>query len=302
LWESKQITGEPAAKQVENGGKAMWSFVSDIYTNRYGEVIIDVIFTYIIASCGFWVLRYSLHQFFQRTSFIDEKKEGTIESVIKNTSKYLTLILVLITAIQPFVDWRNILVAGGVLTAIVGFGAQSAIKDFLYGFFFLFEGQLKKGDFVTINNELAGTVEELGFRAVSVRLTDGRLMTVPNGEVLKVVNGNVNHRRVFESAIIDFKEDPARVRVVLESLCEELNELHTEYLLRDTEGEFVETYRYWGLSSLDASPYGFKFSIVATVQDVHYLQAAQEAKFRLAKRLHEEGILLPSIRAIYAQQ
>ncbi|MFP3124492.1 MULTISPECIES: mechanosensitive ion channel family protein [Bacillaceae] len=280
----------------------MWSFVSGIYANRYGEVIIDVIFTYIIASCGFWVLRYSLHQFFQRTSFIDEKKEGTIESVVKNTSKYLTLILVLITAIQPFVDWRNILVAGGVLTAIVGFGAQSAIKDFLYGFFFLFEGQLKKGDFVTINNELAGAVEELGFRAVSVRLTDGRLMTVPNGEVLKVINGNVNHRRVFESVIIDFKEDPARVRVLLESLCEELNELHMEYLLRDTDGEFVEAYHYWGLSSLDASPYGFKFSIVATVQDVHYLQAAQEAKFRLAKRLHEEGILLPSIRAVYAQQ
>ncbi len=280
----------------------MWSFVSGIYANRYGEVVIDVIVTYIIASCGFWVLRYSLHQFFQRTSFIDEKKEGTIESVVKNTSKYLTLIIILITAIQPFVDWRNILVAGGVLTAIVGFGAQSAIKDFLYGFFFLFEGQLKKGDFVTINNELAGAVEELGFRAVSVRLTDGRLMTVPNGEVLKVINGNVNHRRVFESVIIDFKEDPARVRVLLESLCEELNELHMEYLLRDTDGEVVEAYHYWGLSSLDASPYGFKFSIVATVQDVHYLQAAQEAKFRLAKRLHEEGILLPSIRAIYAQQ
>ncbi|GAA3322088.1 hypothetical protein GCM10020331_040560 [Ectobacillus funiculus] len=210
----------------------------------------------------------------------------------------------MITAIQPFVDWRNILVAGGVLTAIVGFGAQSAIKDFLYGFFSSYlKASSKKGDFVTINNELAGAVEELGFRAVSVRLTDGRLMTVPNGEVLKVINGNVNHRRVFfESVIIDFKEDPARVRVLLESLCEELNELHMEYLLRDTDGEFVEAYHYWGLSSLDASPYGFKFSIVATVQDMHYLQAAQEAKFRLAKRLHEEGILLPSIRAVYAQQ
>lgn len=280
----------------------MWSFVSGIYNNRYGEVIIDVIFTYIITYCGFWVLRHSLHQFFQRTSFIDEKKEGTIESVVKNTSKYLTLIIVLVTAIQPFVDWRNILVAGGVLTAIVGFGAQSAIKDFLYGFFFLFEGQLKKGDFVTINNELAGNVEELGFRAVSVRLTDGRLMTVPNGEVLKVVNGNVNHRRVFESVITDFKEDPTRVRMLLESLCEELNELHREYLLRDTDGELVEAYHYWGLSSLDASPYGFKFSIVATVQDKYYLEAAQEAKFLLAKRLHEEKILLPSIRAVYAQQ
>lgn len=279
----------------------MWSFVSDISTNRYGQVIIDVIFTYIAASCGFWLLRYSLHQFFQRTSFIDEKKENTIESVVKNTTKYLTFILVLIAAIQSFVQWRNILVAGGVLTAVVGFGAQSAIKDFLYGFFFLFEGQLKKGDFVTINNELAGTVEELGFRAVSVRLTDGRLMTLPNGVVSKVINGNVNHRRVFESVILDFKEDPTRIRMVLEALCEELNDLQREYLLLDANGEFVEAYRYWGLSSLDASPYGFKFSIVATVQDVHYVHAAQEAKFLLAKRLHEEGILFPAVRAVYAQ-
>ncbi|MFX3622575.1 MAG: mechanosensitive ion channel family protein [Ectobacillus sp.] len=261
--------------------------------------ILSLITAFLISYFGFMLIRYSLHQFFQRTSFIEEKKEQTIETVVKNTSRYATLIIVILVAVKPFIDLKQILVAGGVIGIIVGFGAQSAIRDFLYGFFFLFEGQLKKGDFVTINNEQAGTVEDLGFRVVSIRLMDGKLMTVSNGEVRKVVNGNVHHRRIFESVIVDFKEDPSRIKLILEEVCEELNSLHDEYLLRHPHGEPVEAYHYWGMSSLDASPYGFKFSIVATVHDVHYLSAAQEAKFLLAKRLYDEGVSLPSIRAVY---
>jgi small-conductance mechanosensitive channel len=263
--------------------------------------IISVIAAFLISYFGFALLRYFLHQFFKRTNFIEEKKEQTIETVVKNTSRYATLIIVLLVAIGHFIDLKQILVAGGVIGIIVGFGAQSAIRDFLQGFFFLFEGQLKKGDFVTINNEQSGTVEDLGFRVVSIRLTDGKLMMVSNGEVRKVVNGNVNHRRIFESVIVDFKEDPTKIKVLLEELCEELNNLHAEYLLRHPHGEIVEPYHYWGLSSLDASPYGFKFSIAATVHDVHYLKASQETKFLLAKKMHEAEVSLPSVRAVYTK-
>lgn len=263
--------------------------------------ILSVVTAFLISYFGFALIRYFLHQFFKRTSFIEEKKEQTIETVVKNTSRYATLMIVLLVAINRFIDLKQILVAGGVIGIIVGFGAQSAIKDFLYGFFFLFEGQLKKGDFVSINNEQAGTVEDLGFRVVSIRLTDGKLMTVSNGEVRKVINGNVHHRRIFESVIVDFQEDPTRIKVLLEELCEELNELHIEYFLRHPHGEIVEPYHYWGLSSLDASPFGFKFSIAGTVHDVHYLKAAQETKFLLAKKLHEADVSLPSVRAVYTK-
>ncbi|MCP8967077.1 mechanosensitive ion channel family protein [Ectobacillus ponti] len=249
-------------------------------------------------SAAFFVLQRFLHQFFKRTSFLEEKKEQTIETVVKNTSRYATLLIVLLVAITPFVDLQHVLVAGGVIGVIVGFGAQSAIKDFLHGFFFLFEGQLKKGDFVSVNNELAGTVEDLGFRVVTIRLVDGKLMIVPNGEVRKIVNGNMERRRVFESVITDFQEDPLRIRLLLESVCAELNELQMEYFLRDGSGEPVEMYHYWGMSSLDASPFGYRFSIAATVQDIYYLRASQEAKFIMAKKLHEEGIRLPSVRAV----
>ncbi|UOY93970.1 mechanosensitive ion channel family protein [Ectobacillus sp. JY-23] len=263
--------------------------------------IFSVLLAFFISYFGFALVRYFLHQLFQRTNLIEEKKEQTIETVVKNTSRYATLIIVLLVAIKPFIDLKQLLVAGGVIGIIIGFGAQSAIKDFLYGFFFLFEGQLKKGDFVTINNEQAGSVEDLGFRVVSVRLMDGKLMTVSNGEVRKVVNGNVHHRRIFESVVVGFQEDPTRIRILLEETCELLNELHDDYLLRHPHGEIVEPYQYWGMSSLDACPYGFRFSIAATVHDVHYLKAAQETKFLLAKKIHEEGIILPTVQAVYTR-
>ncbi|MFD3447769.1 mechanosensitive ion channel family protein [Microbacteriaceae bacterium 4G12] len=270
-----------------------------VFSEKLDETLLNVAITFIITYFGFTIIRYSVHQFFERTSFFEEKKEQTIETVLKNTSKYLTLIIVLFVAIGPFVNLKQLLLAGGVIGAIVGFGAQSAIKDFLYGFFFLFEGQLKKGDFVTINDEQAGAVEDLGFRVVSIRLTNGKLMIVPNGEIKKIINGNVNQRRIFESVVVDFTEDPSRIKLILESICEELNAMHGEYLLRDAQGEPTEPYHYWGLSSLDTSPFGFKFSIAATVEDVHYLVTSQETKFVLAKRLHEEGISLPSVRTVY---
>src|SRR5690606_25787417 len=113
-----------------------------------------------------------------------------------------------------------------------------------------------------------GTVEELGFRIVKIRLINGKLVTISNGQIRKMVNGSVEKRRIFESIIVSFQQNPAPVKELLQQVCDELNERHKQYLKVDKEpGEFVEMYRVYGLHSLDASPYGYKFSIVATVND-----------------------------------
>lgn len=268
---------------------------------KVGDYVWDlaciIVFTYIV----FLIVRLVLTQFFKRTRFIEEKKAQTIESVFKNTSNYIVFFIIVFAALEPFIDIKNLLVAGGVLGIVIGFGAQSAIKDILYGFFFLFEGQFKKGDFVHINGSLdGGTVEELGFRAVKIRLLNGKLMTVSNGEIKEVVNGNIGKRRVFESVIVSFREDPTRVQMLLQEVCDELNEKHRDYLLKDKETEeFVEAYRVYGLSSLDASPLGYRFSIAATTTDSDYLSAVQEAKMTLAKKFHEESVKMPEQSVFY---
>lgn len=273
----------------------------DIQWGKVVDYLLQLGYIIVITYAVFFILRMLLTQFFKRTHFIEEKQAQTIESVFKNTSNYVVFFIIVIAAIEPFIDIKNLLVAGGVIGIVIGFGAQSAIKDVLYGFFFLFEGQFKKGDFVHINGSLdGGTVEELGFRAVKIRLLNGKLMTVSNGEIREVVNGNIGKRRISESIIVSFREDPAYVQQLLEQVCVELNEKHEEYLLRDKEtNEVVEAYRVYGLSSIDASPLGFRFSIVATTTDKDYLVAVQETKYLLATTLYNERIKMPEQNVFY---
>lgn len=262
--------------------------------------LISLSVTIVVTFGVLYIIRISLHQFFKRTNYISPKKEETIESVIKTTSKYIAFFIILLTAIKPFIEIRELLVAGGVLGIVIGFGAQSAIKDMLYGFFFLFEGQFKKGDFVRLNDELdGGTVEELGFRALKVRQMNGMLTTISNGEVRKIVNGNVASRRIYESVIVSFRQDPQEVKQLLEKLCEHLNEKHESFLKKNREGEYIEKYRVHGLSSIDVSPLGYRFTFVATVKDEDYITAVQEAKELLAQELYENHIKMPEQQVYY---
>ncbi|WP_088102303.1 mechanosensitive ion channel family protein [Halalkalibacter urbisdiaboli] len=260
-----------------------------------------ILFLTAVITYGFiFIMRFSLHQFFKRTDYIDKKHEETLESVIKTTSNYVAFLIIMLTALRPFIDIRELLVAGGVIGIVIGFGAQSAIKDMLYGFFFLFEGQFRKGDFVRINDELdGGTVEELGFRALKIRKLNGMLTTISNGEVRKVVNGNIESRRIFEGIIVSFRQNPQEVKELFSRLCDKLNERHDAYLKRDKEGQIIEPYRVHGMSSLDTTPLGIKFMIVATVNDSDYIIAVQEMKEQFAQALFENNIIMPEQHLVY---
>lgn len=199
----------------------------------------------------------------------------------------------MIAAIKPFfVDLKEVILAGGIIAAVIGFGAQKLINDLLSGIFMIFEGTIKRGDFIHLNEEPeGGTVEELGFRIIKIRLINGKLVTISNGEIRKMVNGSVEKRRIFESIIVSFNQNPGVVRTLLQEVCDELNEKQSQYLKIDREtGEYVEMYKVYGLHSLDTSPLGYKFSIVATVNDTDYLVASLEAKQVLAQKLYDNGI------------
>jgi moderate conductance mechanosensitive channel len=286
---------EMTANRIEGLFDINWEKVID-----YGiSLLITILVTYAIL----YVIRLLIAQFFRKTSFISVKKEQTIESVVRNTSHYLAFSIIVLAAIRPFVDIKDILVAGGVIGIVVGLGAQKIMTDILAGFFMIFEEQFQRGDFVHINGELeGGTIEDLGFRVVKVRLLNGKLMTVPNGEIRKVENGNVEKRRIFESVIVSFKENPSRIEAILQEVCDELNEQHKEYLKKDiVTGEYVEVYQVHGLSSLDVSPLGYRFSIKATVSDDHYLAAAQQTKRHLAQKIFDEKVLMPTQQVVLQQ-
>ncbi|MBR0138599.1 MAG: mechanosensitive ion channel, partial [Erysipelotrichaceae bacterium] len=65
------------------------------------------------------------------------------------------------------IDSANLLASAGIISLVIGLGAQSLIKDIIAGIFIVFEGEFRVGDIVTING-FRGTVSDIGLRTTKI--------------------------------------------------------------------------------------------------------------------------------------
>ena len=133
----------------------------------------------------------------RRREFLDEeavariKRQDTAITLTRNALRYLIFTIVLLVAISIFIENPLPGVAGAtILAAVLGFGAQSFLRDVIAGFSIVFEGQYSVGDFVEISppQGVAGIVEELGLRMTKIRSLSGEVSYIPNGAILGVTN------------------------------------------------------------------------------------------------------------------
>jgi small-conductance mechanosensitive channel len=267
-----------------------------VFKNYWAILTFTIFMTYFVS----FLLQRALHRFFLKTNFIELRKEQTIESLFKSVTNYAALTIIIIVAVSPFVELTKVLAGAGVLGIILGFGAQSVIKDILTGFFLIYEKQLHKGDFITINEKYHGTVEEIGLRVIKVREWSGRLLTIANGEVKEILNYNIEKMRVIEKAVVSFREDPDKVFKVLESVCDELNEQFNDALKRDVSGNIIEKFQLYGITSLNANNYGYEYTVIGLVNDQVYWTAAKETRRAISKKFYENSIRMPETNVIYS--
>jgi small conductance mechanosensitive channel len=100
-------------------------------------------------------------------------------------------VAVLLVLGQVGLDIGPLIAGAGVLGVALGFGAQSLVRDFLNGFFVLFENQYAVGDQVelaTTGGTVLGRIEQMSLRSTGIRADDGTLHTVPNGNIQLVAN------------------------------------------------------------------------------------------------------------------
>lgn len=241
-------------------------------------------------------------KFFQKTNFIEERKEKTIESLIRSITKYIASIGFILYVISQFIDnFGSILAGAGVAGIIIGFGAQSLIKDILAGLFLIYEKQIHQGDFITINNTFNGTVEEIGLRSLKVREWSGKLLTISNGEIKQIQNYNIDRMRVIERVVISFHENPDRVWAVLEKACEKLNQQYGHNLKKDSSNLIIEPFQVFGMTSLNSGYRGYEYTVTALVDDQEYWSTSKETRRIIAKILYDEKVSLAEERILLRQ-
>ena len=139
-------------------------------------------------------------------------------------------LVVLIYAIAVFavLDQAGIPIGGLVAPATVlgvglGFGAQRVVGDVLAGFFIITERQYGFGDVVSITvvgggDPAEGTIEDVTLRVTRLRSPNGEVVTLPNGQIVKVVNLSRDWARAVVDVPVPTTVDVSRVNEILKEV------------------------------------------------------------------------------------
>ena len=112
----------------------------------------------------------------------------TVITLLDGIIKYGCAIVLIFLVLQAFgVNTAAIWESVGVLTLIVGLGAQSLIADIIAGIFIIFENEYSVGEIVSIDG-FRGTVSEIGIRATKILDMAGNIKIMNNSDIKNVVN------------------------------------------------------------------------------------------------------------------
>ncbi len=188
------------------------------------------------------------------------------------------------------VDSSSIAATVGVSGFVLGFAFKDVLSHFFAGLMLLSSRQLTIGGQIVIK-DFEGTVEAIDLRATRLRLFDGRMVTIPNGDV-------------FNSAVISNTASPMRrrefhVSIGLEDDAREAIELATK-TVEGVEGVLSEPAVKVVASDLNA-PVGMGVSSVELQIMFHvasdnprYFDILSECILRVKSEFEKAGITMPS--------
>ncbi len=146
---------------------------------------------------------------------------GSLLSSIIAITVWGVAIIVILEALR--VDIAPLLASAGVIGVILGFGAQTLIKDYLSGIFIILEDQFGVGDIVDVG-PVVGTVEEVSLRYTRLRDMSGVVWYVRNGEILRVANRSQGWTLAIVDIPVDYDSDLDRVRDLIEKVAIDMDE------------------------------------------------------------------------------
>lgn len=162
------------------------------------QILVWIIGAVLIARMIRWgANRYSTRALskFERSEDIVQsenlKHRRALVDVIAWTLIAIVAIVVGLKMLSMWVPTSSLVGLSAVLGAALGFGAQRIVQDVLAGFFIIAEHQYGYGDVVNLavtGGEAEGTVEDVTLRVTRLRNSDGELITVPNGQMIKATN------------------------------------------------------------------------------------------------------------------
>jgi small conductance mechanosensitive channel len=230
-----------------------------------------------------------LSRLIQRVLKTRNAPEG-VTRLLADITRVTVIVIGVITALQRFFDVTAFLAGLGIIGFTVGFALQDVMKNFAAGIILLIQRPFHVDEFIGVA-DFEGQVLAIDLRTTEIRALDGRIVSIPNGEVLAnpIINyTRANRRRIELPVGVAYDTDTELARqVVLEAL-----ENIPGYM---AEPAPLIGFSNFGDSALELNTY---FWIDTALTNPI---AAKDAAFSLIKKaLDREGIDIPfPIRTVY---
>jgi moderate conductance mechanosensitive channel len=220
------------------------------------------------------------------------KHRQAVASVISWVSVALLFVIVIVQVTSILAIPVGSLVApAAVLGAALGFGAQRLVQDLLAGFFIITEKQYGFGDLVslTVGNiaePAEGTVIDVTLRVTKLRSTEGEMLTIPNGQIVKSVNLSKDWAR----AVIDIPvPTSADLNVVNEVLHGVADHAMDDPKLREL---LLDAPQLMGVESIELDTVNLR--MVARTLPGKQFEVGRQLRVLVVRALRREGIASPT--------
>lgn len=228
-----------------------------------------------------YVVRFALKQSMRLL-----RRGKAVIDLVCSFIKYIAVIVLIFAVLSVWGVNTTALLAGiGILSLIVGLGAQPLIEDIIAGLFIVFENVFDVGDIIVVDG-FRGTVKEIGIRTTQIEDAGGDIKVVNNSDIRTLVNMTSQLSLAVTEVDVEYGESLERVEVIIK---ENLDKM------RENVPDIVEGPYYLGVSKLGASGVTLRFS--ARCPEVQKFQVERDLnrQLKLLFDKNEIGIPFPQI-------
>ncbi len=184
------------------------------------RILIILVLTWVLQIVAQRLIRVFRGYMARRTEGDEIARVETLARVFRNVAGIVILLVAGMLILGELgISVAPILATAGVAGIAIGFGAQNLVKNFLAGFFILFDDQIRQGDVVQIAG-IGGFVELVTLRYVRLRDLEGHVHYVPNGEITVVTNRTREFATTLIEVGIAYREDPDEAFAVMREVTE----------------------------------------------------------------------------------
>ena len=274
---------------------SLWMKENILDVSMIGETVVKHIPT-LITSLFWIVVIYAISRilriiFKARMEKSDRLK--TVFSLLDGFVKYACAIAIIILILQVLgVDPAALIASVGVLTLVVGLGAQPLIADIIAGIFIIFENEYNVGEIITING-FRGTVTEIGIRSTKILDAAGNIMIINNNSIGDVINLS----RELSLAVVDFEFPYTFPLEKMESILNDNFPKFKEKIPQIVEGPF-----YKGICAYKDSNIAVRILAKVKEEDKYQVERDLLREYRLVLVENNIDVSFPQVVVSYATE